>query len=308
MALLAKEGCRVIFLQGEADAAEVEEILRNENVDAVISRTVALSAQAVASCRTLKVVSKHGVGVSNIDVQACTERGIPVFVTPGANAQSVAEMTLGLMLAAGRRIAYMDSEVKAGRWPRLQDGLELKGRTIGLVGYGQIGQLVASFCNVLGMRVLAYDPYAKANKIQADVELLSDLDDMLVRSNVLSLHIPLTTGTRGLIGAKQLALLPDGAILVNTARGEVIDETALVQALASEKLAAAGLDTTADEPMAESNPLLTMQNVVLTPHVGGSTPAALSAMAVGAVDNVLGYLKNGTLSADKVVNIKSLDH
>jgi D-3-phosphoglycerate dehydrogenase len=168
--------------------------------------------------------------------------------------------------------------------------------------------LVASFCNILGMRVLAYDPYAKADTMQTDVELLSDLDDMLVKSDVLSLHIPLTTGTRGLIGAKQLALLPDGAILVNTARGEVIDETALVHALASKKLAAAGLDTTADEPMAASNPLLTMKNVVLTPHVGGSTPAALSAMAVGAVDNVLGYLKNGTLSADKVVNIKSLDH
>ncbi|PLC49824.1 hydroxyacid dehydrogenase [Pollutimonas subterranea] len=308
IALLEREGCRVLFLQGDADAAEVEEILRHESVDAVISRTVTLSAQAIAGCRTLKVVSKHGVGVSNIDVQACTERGIPVFMTPGANAQSVAEMTLGLMLAAARRIAYMDSEIRAGRWPRLQDGLELKGSTIGLVGYGQIGRLVASFCNALGMRVLAYDPYAQAGQAQKDVELMTDLDAMLRRSNVLSLHLPLTSGTRMLIGARQLALLPDGAIVINTARGEVIDETALIQALASKKLAAAGLDTTANEPMAASNPLLTMKNVVLTPHVGGSTPAALSAMAVGAVNNVLGYLKHGTLSADKVVNIKSFDH
>lgn len=298
----------MLFLKGDAGAAEVEEILRKEKVDAVISRTVALSARAIASCSTLKVVSKHGVGVSNIDVQACTERGIPVFVTPGANAQSVAEMTLGLMLASARSIAYMDSEIRAGRWLRLQSGLELKGRTIGLVGYGQIGRLVACFCNALGMQVLAYDPYADSTQMQAYVELLPDLDGMLGRSNILSLHIPLTAGTRSLIGAKQLALLPEGAILINTARGEVVDESALIKALASKKLAAAGLDTTADEPIAASSPLRNMKNVVLTPHVGGSTSAALSAMAVGAVNNILDYLKNGTLTADKVVNIKSLNH
>lgn len=308
VSLLENEGCKILFLKGDADAAEVEEILRTESVDAVISRTATLSAQAIASCRTLKVVSKHGVGVSNIDVQACTERGIPVFVTPGANAQSVAEMTLGLMLAAARSIPYMDSEIRAGRWSRLQNGLELKGRTVGLVGYGQIGRLVASFCHVLGMHVLAYDPYAKPEQMQKDVELLTDLDAMLSRSDILSLHIPLTAGTRALIGAKQLALLPDGAILVNTARGEVVDEAALIQALDSKKLAAAGLDTTADEPIAASSPLRNMKNVVLTPHVGGSTSAALSAMAVGAVNNVLGYLKNGTLTADKVVNLKNLNH
>lgn len=308
VSLLENEGCKILFLKGDADAAEVEEILRTESVDAVISRTATLSAQAIASCRTLKVVSKHGVGVSNIDVQACTERGIPVFVTPGANAQSVAEMTLGLMLAAARSIPYMDSEIRAGRWSRLQNGLELKGRTVGLVGYGQIGRLVASFCHVLGMHVLAYDPYAKPEQMQKDVELLTDLDAMLSRSDILSLHIPLTAGTRALIGAKQLALLPDGAILVNTARGEVVDEAALIQALDSKKLAAAGLDTTADEPIAASSPLRNMKNVVLTPHVGGSTSAALNAMAVGAVNNVLGYLKNGTLTADKVVNLKNLNH
>lgn len=305
---MENEGCKILFLKGEADAAEVEAILRVESVDAVISRTATLSAQAIASCPTLKVVSKHGVGVSNIDVQACTERGIPVFVTPGANAQSVAEMTLGLMLAAARSIPYMDSEIRAGRWSRLQNGLELKGRTVGLVGYGQIGRLVASFCHVLGMHVLAYDPYAKPEQMQKDVELLTDLDAMLSRSDILSLHIPLTAGTRALIGAKQLARLPDGAILVNTARGEVVDETALIQALDSKRLAAAGLDTTAEEPIAASSPLRNMKNVVLTPHVGGSTLAALSAMAVGAVNNVLGYLKNGTLAADKVVNIKNLHH
>ncbi len=306
IALLENEGCKVLFLQGNADGAEVEDILKSERVDAVISRTTTLSARAIASCSTLKVISKHGVGVSNIDVKACTERGIPVFVTPGANAQSVAEMTLGLILAAARSIPYMDSEIRAGRWSRLQNGLELKGRTVGLVGYGQIGRLVASFCNVLGMHVLAYDPYANANQLQNDVQLLTDLDTMLGRSDILSLHIPLTADTHALIGAHQLALLPDGAILVNTARGEVIDESALIAALVSGKLAAAGLDTMAEEPIPASSPLRSMKNVVLTPHVGGSTSAALSAMSVAAANNILAYLKNGAVPIDKVVNFKGL--
>ncbi len=305
--LLEQEGCKVLFLDGKGDAAEVEYILSREKVDAIISRTVSLSAAAIASCPGLKVVSKHGVGVSNIDVGACTERGIPVFVTPGANAQSVAEMTLGLMLAAARHIPYMDSEIRAGRWTRLQTGLELKGRVVGLVGYGQVGRLVASFCQVLGMRVLAYDPYAKPLDVQPGVELLSDLGAMLSRSNVLSLHIPLTAATRGLIGKKELALLPEGAIFINTARGEVVDENALIHALSHKKLAAAGLDTTADEPIAANSLLRQMSNVVLTPHAGGSTAAALAAMAEGAAHNVLEYLKQGTLTPANVVNIKDLN-
>ncbi|MBB5217279.1 hydroxyacid dehydrogenase [Parapusillimonas granuli] len=305
-ALLDQEGCRTLFLEGAADAAEVLAVLERERVDAVISRTVDLSAAAIAACDSLKVVSKHGVGVSNIDVEACTERGIPVFSTPGANAQSVAEMALGLLLSAARGIAHMDGEIRAGRWTRLQNGLELKGRTMGLVGFGQVGRLVATFCQALGMRVLAYDPYAGAAGFPAGVERAAGLDALLGVANVLSLHIPLTPETRGLIGAEQLARLPAGSILVNTARGEVVDEQALIEALASGRLAAAGLDTTVDEPLALDSPLRGMSQVVLTPHVGGSTHAALAAMAVGAVRNVLGYLQHGTLDRDRVVNLKNL--
>lgn len=306
MALLEQEGCRTIFLSGAGDAAEVEAILGNEKVDAVISRTVDLSAGAIQSCASLKVVSKHGVGVSNIDVQACTSRGIPVFVTPGANAQSVAEMTLGLMLAAARSLAHMDGEIRAGRWTRLQNGLELKGRTLGLVGFGQVGRLVAKFCLALGMRVAAYDPHVKEDSASGEIEWLADLDSLLSRSDVLSLHVPLTSSTRSLIAAEQLGKLPSGAILVNTARGEVVDEDALIAALADGRLYAAGLDTTAEEPMAADSPLRRMSNVVLTPHVGGSTHAALAAMALGAARNVLGYLKHQTLDRDRVVNFNQL--
>lgn len=305
--LLEQAGCRVLFMNRAGCVEEVQAVLASEPVDAVISRTVDLPASAIAACPTLKVVSKHGVGVSNIDVRACTSRGIPVMVTPGANARSVAELTLGLMLAAARGIAHMDAEMRAGRWTRLQTGVELRGRTLGLVGYGQVARLVAAYGSALGMRVLAYDPHVRPAPDDG-VAMLPDLDELLRASDVLSLHVPLTPATRAFIGAEQLARLPEGAILINTARGEVVDEAALVDALAHGRLHAAGLDTLAVEPMAQDNPLRRLPNVVLTPHVGASTPAALAAMARDAARNVLDYLARGALPEGCVVNITDLSN
>lgn len=302
VAILEDAGCRLIYLEKGGDEAAVDRIMGENPVDAVISRTVNLSEKAIANCQTLKVVSKHGVGVSNIDVAAATARNIPVFVTPGANAQSVAEMALGLLLASARRIAWMDQEIKSGRWSRAQDGMELQGRTLGLVGFGQIGQRLARACLALGMKVVAYDPGFGPKSPIDGVPMLSSLDELLPLSDVLSLHIPLTAQTRGLIGRDAFAKLPDDAILINTARGEVVDEAALIDALRERKLYAAGLDTTAEEPIAPGNPLLALSNVVLTPHVGGSTPAALAAMARGAADNVLGFLSGARPPQSACVN------
>ena len=290
MELLDQAQARVIYLQNGNDVQEVERIMASEPIDAVISRTVDLSATAIASCPTLKVISKHGVGVSNIDVDAATHRGIPVYVTPGANAQSVAEMTLGLMFAAARRIAWMDAELHAGRWSRVQDGIELHGKTLGLVGFGQIGQRVAAVCLALGMEVVAFDPGLKTSSNPA-VRLVASVDEILPLADVLSLHVPLNKHTRGMLGAEQLARLPRGAIVVNTARGEVIDEEALIAALRSGQLYAAGLDTMSVEPLPAGHALAALPNVVLAPHVGGSTPAALAGMARGAARNVLGWLQ-----------------
>jgi D-3-phosphoglycerate dehydrogenase len=297
---LERDGCRVLYLRAGGDAAEVERIMRAEPIDAVISRTVDLTARAIDGCATLKVVSKHGVGVSNIDVGACTRRGIPVYVTPGANAQSVAELTLGLMLAAARRIAWLDGELRAGRWSRAQDGVELSGRTIGLVGLGEVGQRVAGICRALGMTIVAFDPVAGA--MDDDVAVATSLDDLLARSDVLSLHVPLTAQTRGMIGAAQLAAMPRGSMLINTARGEVIDEGALVAALQSGQIGAAGLDTMAQEPLPPGSPLAALANVVLTPHIGGSTLTALDNMAAGAAANVLGFLNDDPVNPSACVN------
>ncbi len=299
--LLASAGARVIYLAPGDDAEAVERIMATEHVDAVISRTLELSACAIASCPTLKVISKHGVGVSNIDVSAASARGIPVYVTPGANAQSVAEMALGLLFAAARRIAWMDAELHGGRWSRAQDGIELSGKTLGLVGFGQVGQRVAKVCQTMGMQVSAFDPALHSSPV-AGVKLLASLDELLPQADVLSLHVPLNKHTRSMLGAPQLARLPQGAILVNTARGEVVDEPALVEALRSGQLYAAGLDTMAVEPLPADSPLVALPNVVLTPHVGGSTPAALAAMASGAAMNVLGWLQGRPVEADRCVN------
>ena len=170
------------------------------------------------------MISKTGVGVSNIAVEAATRRGVPVYVTPGANAQSVAELTLGLMLAAGRRIAHLDHELRAGRWTRAQDGLQLAGRRLGLLGFGQVGQRVARVAQALGMEVHAHDPMLQGPSPVPGVQLHAALDTLLPVSDVLSLHVPLTNRTRNLVDARAFDLLPLGALLVNTARGEVVDE------------------------------------------------------------------------------------
>lgn len=305
--LLEAADCRVLCLPEGAGAAEVEATMAAAPVDAVISRTIDLTARAIAACPTLRVVSKHGVGVANIDVEAATARGIPVYVTPGANAASVAEMTLALMFCAARRVAWMDQELRAGRWRRVQDGVELRGRTLGLVGFGQIGRRVAEAALALGMEVAAFDPALRgcASPL-AGVRLVDELDALLPQAQVLSLHVPLTASTRGLLDAARLARLPRGAIVVNTARGPVVDEPALIEALRSGHLHAAGLDTMAVEPLPADSPLLQLPNVVLTPHVGGSTPAALDAMAAGAARNVLGWLEGRPAEAAACVNPRVL--
>ncbi|MCG2591473.1 hydroxyacid dehydrogenase [Ramlibacter sp. XY19] len=306
LALLQQHGCDVAFLRDGDGAAEVEAQLAAQPFDAVISRTVDLSAAAIAACPSLKVISKHGVGVSNIAVDAATQRGIPVYVTPGANAQSVAELTIGLMLAVARRIAHLDHELREGRWTRAQDGLQLGGRRLGLLGFGQVGQRVARVAQALGMEVHAHDPMLAGPSPVAGVQLHASLESLLPVSDVLSLHVPLTRATRNLLDAAALDRLPRGALLVNTARGEVVDEAALIERLGDGRVTGVGLDTMATEPLPADHPLTHLNNVVLTPHVGGSTAAALAAMAEGAARNVLSFLQGNPPDARSCVNPATL--
>jgi D-3-phosphoglycerate dehydrogenase len=308
MERLKSAGCTLLFMERATSPDEVQSILQSQPIDGVISRSVDLSGDAIRACPTLKVISQHGVGVNNIDVEAATRRNIPVYITLSANTQSVAELTVGLMLAAARRISFVDRELHAGRWLRLQDGLQLAGRRLGLLGFGQIGQCVARVCLALGMRVLSFDPALKGPNPIPSVSIVSSMEDLLRQSDILSLHVPLTARTRKLIGAGELALLPPQAILINTARGEVVDEEALVAALKNGALFAAGLDVLIEEPLPAYSPLASLPNVVLTPHIGASTSAALDAMAEGAAAHILGFLFGNTVDPAYCVNPQVLSN
>lgn len=286
--MLATAGCELRLLATADPAAEMARVLASEPVSAIISRTLPVDERHIASCPSLRVISRHGVGYNNVNVAAATARGIPVTIADGANGQSVAELAIGLMLAVARRIPALDAGVRARGWDRTGVGRQLAGRRLGLVAYGRIGRAVAGMARGIGMEVSAFDPHSE---LEAGVVRAASLDELLAAADVLSLHAPLTPETRGLIGAAELARLPAGAIVVNTSRGELIDEAALAAALAAGHVAGAGLDTLADEPPGPGNPLLGDPRVVLTPHVGGSTDAALDAVAVSAARNVLDVLE-----------------
>ena len=199
--VLQAEGCRVIFTSKGGGVPEMLQKLAGEPIDGVISRTLPFGAEAFAAAGArLKVVSRHGVGYDNVDVAAATARGIPVLIAPAGNGQSVAELTIALMLAAARRITVHDAAIRVGKWDRSGNGLQLSGRTLGLVGFGGIGKAMARAAIGLGMRVIAFDPVAKPEAGLA-VEFVSSSVALLPRSNFFSLHVPLTAQTRGLIGA-----------------------------------------------------------------------------------------------------------
>jgi D-3-phosphoglycerate dehydrogenase len=292
--------CRVLYVrQGEAD---LERLMASEPVDAVISRTMSFGAREMAACPTLKVISKHGAGVDNIDVDEATRRGIPVLYS-GGNSQAVAELTIGMAISIARDFAVHDRALHGDGWTRNQIGVELCGRKIGIVGQGKIGSKVAAIASALGMRVMVHDPNLRERGYQA----IASLHELLRRSDVLSLHCPLNQTTRGMIGAAELALLPKGAIVLNTARGEIVDETALVAALRSGRLRGAGLDGFAVEPLPADHPYRSLPNVLLTPHVGGSTEEALAAVAIGAADNALLWLQHREIDPKLCVNPSVLD-
>jgi D-3-phosphoglycerate dehydrogenase len=233
-----------------------------------------VDAEALAAGRRLKVVARAGVGLDNVDVRAATQSGVMVVNAPSANIVSAAELTVGLMLAAARHVAPAHAALKQGQWKRERfTGTELYEKTVGIVGLGRIGGLVAHRLSAFGMRILAHDPYVQAGRAaQAGVRLV-DLDTLLAEADFMSVHLPRTPETVGLIGTEQLAKVRPHLVLVNAARGGIVDEGALHAALKEGRVGAAGLDVFAREPCTDS-PLLELDNVVATPHLGASTVEA----------------------------------
>lgn len=282
--------CDVHFVKDFGDTDGLRASLASFPVEAVISRTMHLSEENLRLCPSLRVICKHGTGVSNIDMAGAERLGIAVFSTPGANARAVAEFTIGMMVSAIRRIPKFDRSVRKGEWVRSGNGAELSGRTLGLVGFGRISRQVARVARAMEMKVVAYDPLVPA-AVMADegVGHASTFDALLPQADVLSLHCPAVRGAPPILDSMALSRLPKGAVVINTARGELIDEEALADALADGRLAAAALDTFAEEPPRDG-PLRRNADVVLTPHVGGSTLESLDRMAQQAARIVLDYL------------------
>ena len=270
----------------------------------VIRSATKLDADLIARAERLKVIGRAGVGVDNVDVEAATRRGIVVANAPESTVISAAEHTIGLLLALSRHIPQAHAALKEGRWERSRyGGLELAGKTLGVLGFGRIGQQVARRALGLEMRVVAHDPFvAKELFRELGVERAETRDDVLSASDFLTLHLPLTTETSGAIDANTFAKMRDGVRLVNAARGELLDEAALIDALSSGKVAAAALDVFVDEPY--SGPLLELDNVVVTPHLAASTEEAQDRAGVIVAEQVAAALEGALVT--NAVNIPSI--
>jgi len=259
-------------------------------VDGYIAGLDRIDAAALAGADRLKVIARYGVGLDRVELAAATARGIVVTNTPGANAGAVAELTIGLLLTLARGLHRVCADTRGGLWPRRQ-GLALEGKTIGLVGLGAVGRALAGKMAGFGCRLLASDPYVPpAQAAAVGVELLP-LTALLSQAEFVSLHCPLTPQTSGLVNQEFLAAMRPGAYLVNTARGELIDEAALHQALSSGRLAGAALDCFTEEPPGAQHPLLALPSVVATPHMGSHTDQATYLMGRMALDACLAVLR-----------------
>jgi D-3-phosphoglycerate dehydrogenase / 2-oxoglutarate reductase len=276
-----------------------EELARAmQGMHAVIVRSsTRITREALQYADTLQVIGRAGVGVDNIDVMAATEHGVAVLNAPSGNTISAAELTFALILACVRQIPAADRSMKAGEWDRKSfTGTELYGKVLGLVGAGRIGGEVARRARAFDMDIVAYDPYLAPERAEAlEIELCT-LDDVLERADVISLHVPLTDSTKGLIGAAQLARMKRGAVIVNAARGGVIDETDLAAALHSGHLGGAGLDVYAEEPLPPDHVLRGAKGLVLTPHLGAATAEAQHNVALEIAGAVRDALLDGDLT------------
>lgn len=287
-ALALLVGHDVIYAGKTPTEDDLVALCRAHDPVAIIVRYGKVGSVVMDAAPSLRVISKHGSGTDTIDKVAAQARGIDVVAAAGANAAAVAEQALTLLLACAKSVVALDARMHAGHWDKAtHKSLELGGRTIGLVGLGAIGLRFARMADALSMRVIGFDPFAK--DLPPYVECV-DLPTIWRESDAISLHCPLTEDNRGLLNATTLAQCKRGVILVNTARGGLIDEAALLSAIRSGQVAMAGLDSFAVEPMTAGHPFQGEKNFVLSPHIGGVTSDAYVNMGVGAAKNLLQVL------------------
>ena len=293
-----------VTLDHPGNAANEPLTERLRKADGLIVRGTPVDDALLVHADRLRVVCRHGVGYDLVDVPALTKRNIALMITPEANAASVAEHALMLMLSLARNVVPVSAGVRQGGWRvRGQSStFELGGRQVLIIGFGRIGTRVARLCTAFGMKVMVHDPYMPAGTIRgAGYEAAVDRDAALAQADIVTVHVPANDKTRGMVNAAFLSKMKPGAVLINTARGTLVDEGALEAALRSGHLAAAGLDVLSVEPMVKPPSMLALDNLIVTPHVAASTAEGLRRMAWDAAGNVMGFLA-GDFDRDAVVN------
>jgi len=264
-------------------------------IDGVIVRTAPFTRKIIESADKLKAIGRHGVGVDNIDIKAASEQGITVVHTPNANMVSVAEHTMSLMLALAKRLFISDRATREGHFGIREQfaAIDLEGKTLGIIGLGRVGSTLAERCKAgFNMKVLAYDPYLFLEKAkEVGISLCNNLPELLKKSDFVSIHIPLTKETRNLIGEGELRLMKPIAFLINVARGGIVNEKALAKALRNGWIAGAAIDVFSQEPPEPDNPLLKIENIILSPHMAALTRECVIKMATGAAEGVLDILR-----------------
>ena len=298
---LKAEGQAILAQQAEVDdrsGISVEELLKAiGEYDAVIVRSrTKITADVLEAAARLKVVGRAGVGVDNIDLEAAKARGVTVVNAPQASTNAVAELALGMMFGLARRLTEADASMKRGEWLKKHlTGTELHGKTLGVVGMGRIGSRVGALAKAIGMRVIGYDPLIPAEEIaRRGAEPVAELDDLYAQADVITLHVPLTPQTRHMVNAEAFGKMKRGVFIICAARGGVIDEEALYEALESGQVGGAGLDVFATEPPG-ATPLVTHPRVIATPHIGAQTKEAQTRVAEDIATEVLAALAGKTL-------------
>jgi D-3-phosphoglycerate dehydrogenase len=301
VALLERAGCELHYMPPFPSAEAVADLTGRVRADAILSRQGRVTAAAIAASTRLRIVARHGVGADDVDVAAAAARGVLVTRAPGSNSRAVAEHTLALLLALAKNLKPLGAVVAAGGWRGATTKVrDVAGLRLAVLGFGAIGQAVARLARAFDMTVTALGPTAP-DAAFTDTARATSLPALLAGADVLSLHCPLTPETRGLIDARALAALPPSALLINTARGAIVDEAALLAALDSGRLAGAGLDVFAEEPPAPGLALRRHPRVIATPHIAGVTDRSLETMGMMAAECIVAALTGGKVPADRIV-------
>jgi D-3-phosphoglycerate dehydrogenase len=303
---LSREGALDVTIKPGLSETELLEIIPEFSALVVRSQTK-VTADVLKTGTSLRVVGRAGVGVDNVDVEAATRRGVVVLNAPGGNTVSTAEHAFSLLLCVARKIPQADASVRGKNWDRKNfEGVELYNKTLGVIGMGRIGSELARRAIAFGMRVIAYDPYVSATRARAlQIELVDELDDLLAEADFISLHTPLTPETRHLLDAVRLQKTKRGVRIINCARGGLIDETALANAVQDRHVAAAALDVFEKEPLPNDSALRSAPNLILTPHLGASTAEAQESVGIEIAQSIRAALLEGTIR--NAVNMPNLD-